>query len=124
WDLKRLVASINVAGRQNGLNRYERATAVMRGVSGYRLNMNRLQSMGVLDVWYLHAYAKSDNPFGEVDPKSIAVFIKTVAKALKTDNRTLLPKLAERGRNGSWKFRDDPPVLTRVDAFTKAKVLE
>jgi len=124
WDLKRLVASINVAGRQNGLNRHERAAAVMRGVSGYRLNMNRLQSMGVLDVWYLHAYARSDNPFGKVDPKSRAVFIKTMAKALKTDNRTLLPKVAERGRSGSWKFRDDPPVLTRVDASTKAKVLE
>src|SRR5450755_3959588 len=27
WDLKRLVASVNVAGRQNGLNRRERAAA-------------------------------------------------------------------------------------------------
>jgi len=56
WDLKRLVASVNVAGRQNGLNRRERAAAVMRGVEGYRLNITRLQVMGVLDVWYLHAY--------------------------------------------------------------------
>ena len=28
WDLKRLVASVNVAGRQNGLNARERAAAV------------------------------------------------------------------------------------------------
>ncbi len=34
WDLKRLVASVNVAGRQNGLNRRERAAAVMRAVEG------------------------------------------------------------------------------------------
>jgi hypothetical protein len=30
WDLKRLVVSVNVAGRQNGLNRGERAAAVKR----------------------------------------------------------------------------------------------
>src|SRR5450755_351462 len=33
WDLKRLVASVNVAGRQNGLNRRERAAAVRRSVA-------------------------------------------------------------------------------------------
>ncbi len=62
WDLKRLVASVNVAGRQNGLNRRERAAAVKRGVEGYRFNANRLESMGVLDVWYLHAYPGRDKP--------------------------------------------------------------
>src|SRR5580692_5887914 len=51
WDLKRLAASVNVAGRQNGLNRQERAAAVKRSVQGYRFNANRLQDMGVLDVW-------------------------------------------------------------------------
>ena len=62
WDLKRLVASVNVCGRQNGLNRRERAAAVRRCVEGYRFNVNRLQAMGVLDVWYLHAYPGRDNP--------------------------------------------------------------
>ena len=56
WDLKRLVASVNVAGRQNGLNQRERAAAVRRSVAGYRFNVRRLEDMGVLDVWYLHAY--------------------------------------------------------------------
>ena len=69
WDLKRLVASVNVAGRQNGLNRRERAAAVRRGVEGYRANSNRLQSMGVLDVWYLHAYPGRDNPLVKIRPE-------------------------------------------------------
>ena len=67
WDLKRLVASINVAGRQNGLNRRERAVAVRRGVEGYRFNINRLESMGVLEVWYLHAYPGRTNPIAKID---------------------------------------------------------
>jgi uncharacterized protein (DUF2252 family) len=124
WDLKRLVASVNVVGRENGLNRRERAAAVRRCVEGYRFNISRLQDMGVLDVWYLHAYPGRDNPLTKIDPKSNAVIGKTLAKALRTDNRKLLPKVAERGRNGSWKFREDPPVLTRVDASTKATVLD
>ncbi len=124
WDLKRLVASVNVAGRENGLNRGERAAAVERCVLGYRFNVLRLQEMGVLDVWYLHAYPGRSHPLINPDPKSRAVTKKTLAKAMRTDNRTLLPKVADRGGNGVWRFRDDPPVLTRVKPSTKAKVLE
>ena len=56
WDLKRLVASVNVAGRENGLDRRERVVAVQRAAEGYRANMTRLESMGLLEIWYLHAY--------------------------------------------------------------------
>jgi uncharacterized protein (DUF2252 family) len=124
WDLKRLTASVNVAGRQNGLNRHERATAVRRAVEGYRFNVHRLQSMGVLDIWYLHAYPGRDNPLVKMDAKSKAIFSKVLDKAQQADNRRLLPKVADHERNGSWSFRDDPPVLTRVDKATKRKVID
>ena len=51
WDLKRLVASVNVAGRDNGMSRKERRRAVMQAVFGYRFNVLRVSTMGVLDVW-------------------------------------------------------------------------
>jgi uncharacterized protein (DUF2252 family) len=124
WDLKRLVASVNVAGRENGLNRRERAVAVQRTVEGYRANITRLESMGLLEIWYLHAYPGRLSPLLKIDPKSQAVFKKVLAKALTTDNKALLPKVAERRNDGSWTFRDDPPVLTRVSASTKAKVID
>ena len=124
WDLNRLVASVNVAGRENGLNRRERAAAVKRAVEGYRLNVYRLQSMGVLDVWYLHAYPGRDNPIAKVDPKSEAVVAKTVAKALRTDNRTLMPKVTDKDAKGKWTFRNDPPILTTVPRTTKEKIIE
>jgi hypothetical protein len=38
-----------------------------------------------------------------------------LAKALHTDNRTLLPKVVERTGKGGWRFKEDPPVLTPVD---------
>ncbi len=123
WDLKRLVASVNVAGRQNGLNSKERAAAVRRCVEGYCTNVKRLQDMGVLDVWYLHAYPGQDT-IAKPDPKSRAVIEKTMAKAIRTDNRSLLPKVADKGKDGRWTFRNDPPVLTSVSAATKKKIID
>ena len=124
WDLKRLAASVNVAGRENGLNRRERAAAVQRTVEGYRLNMNRLEAMGLLDIWYLHAHPGRLNPLVKIDPKSEAVFRKVLVKALATDNRALVAKVAERTSDGAWRFREDPPVLTRVSVSTKTKVID
>ena len=124
WDLKRLVASVNVAGRQNGLNARERAMAVKRCVSGYRGNARRMETMGVLDVWYLHAYPGRENPLVKVDPKSKAIFAKTLAKALRTDNRMLLPKITDRLPDGEWRFHNDPPILTSVNSATRKKVID
>ena len=123
WDLKRLVASVNVAGRANGLNRRRRDAAVKRCVEGYRSNIDRLQGMGVLDVWYLHYYPGQTNPLTKMTPKIEAVFAETVERAMHTDNRALLPKVAERTARGRWKFKEDPPVLTRAHA-SKAKIIE
>ena len=122
WDIKRLTASVNLAARENGLNRRERDAAVKRCVTGYRFNMNRLASMGVLETWYLHAYPGRDNPLINMDAKSEAVSSKAVAKAAQQTNISLLSKVAERGRDGSWRFRNDPPILTRVDAKTHKAV--
>jgi uncharacterized protein (DUF2252 family) len=123
WDLKRLVASVNVAGRTNGLNRRERDAAVKRCVEGYRSNIYRLQSMGVLDVWYLHYYPGETNPLTKMTPKIKAVFAETVEKAMHTDNRALLPKVAERTARRRWKFKEDPPVLTPAHA-SKGKIID
>jgi len=124
WDLKRLVASVNVAARENGLNKKERADAVMRAVEGYRFNIQRLQNMAVLDIWYLHAYPDRKNPLVKIDPKSSAVLAKCVAKAKQQTNATLLTKVSERGVSGGWRLREDPPALTHVDEATREKIID
>lgn len=121
WDLKRLVASVNLAARENGLNVRERAAAVRRTVRGYRNNLNRLEKLGVLETWYLHAYPGRENPLAKVDPKSKAVWTKAVGKAARQTNQTFLSKTAERV-NGHWRFREDPPILTRVDSSVRNAV--
>src|SRR5688572_20227248 len=123
WDLKRLVASVNVAGRENGLGRKERGRAVRRAVSGYRFNMARVSAMGVLDVWSLFAFAERRPTAITVPDSAWEVIQKTVGKAKRTTNATLLPKVAHRTNDGGWRFRSDPPILTGVDDETRRKVI-
>jgi uncharacterized protein (DUF2252 family) len=123
WDLKRLVASVNVAGRENGLDRKERRRAVMDAVEGYRWNVRRLAPMSVLDVWSMFAHAERPPRAIEVPSKAWAIIQRTAAKARKTTNATLLPKVARPGADGGWRFEEDPPVLTRLDGATRAKVM-
>lgn len=123
WDLKRLAASVNVAGRENGLSRRERRRAVMQAVEGYQGNMKRLESMGTLDIWYLHADPARANILKKPPPKVLAVIQKVTAKAMNSDNHALLNKIAEKGPGGKWQFREDPPILTRVSAATKTKLI-
>jgi uncharacterized protein (DUF2252 family) len=54
WDVKRLAASLAVAGRDRGFTPAERRTAVTAGVEMYRSAMRGFASMGTLDVWYAH----------------------------------------------------------------------
>jgi uncharacterized protein (DUF2252 family) len=133
WDLKRLTASVNVLGRENGLTVEERRLAVILCVTGYRLNMARLHSMAVLDLWLLTPVADRI-PLAELErlyPKAAKMWLKAkpvlakaIAKARKTNNAKLLAKTADRGVDGGWRFKEDPPILTPVDAETREKVID
>jgi len=123
WDLKRLTASVNVAGRENGLIGRERRTAVMEAVAGYQGNMARLESMGALDIWYLHAYPGKASVLRKVPAKAQAINKKVMEKALRSDNRTLLKKVASKNSAGRWQFREDPPILTRVTSGLKDRLI-
>ena len=124
WDLKRLVASVNVASRENGMNRRERRASVMRCVEGYRMNATRLQAMPALDIWYLHAHVERTSPLIKIDPKSQAILTKAVTKARRRTNATLLEKIAERRASGAWQFRTNPSILTPISSAMQNKVIE
>ncbi len=123
WDLKRLTASANVAGRENGLSTRERRTAVTEAVRGYQDNMARLQHLGTFDTWHLHAFPGRTNVLRKVPAKAQAVIQKVLAKALQSDHLGLLPKVAVKDAAGHWRFREDPPILTRVNSAKKKALI-
>src|SRR5260370_9310901 len=52
WDVKRLAASLLVAGRGNGCTAAECRTAVLAGIRAYRQHMAQFAGMANLNVWY------------------------------------------------------------------------
>ena len=55
WDVKRLAASLEVAGRGNGFAGKERREIVTAAVARYRQAMRDFAGMTNLDVWYARA---------------------------------------------------------------------
>ncbi|MFN0055357.1 MAG: DUF2252 domain-containing protein [Planctomycetales bacterium] len=130
WDLKRLAASVNVAGRGNGLDVAERREVVRHCVGGYAHNARRLMHLGILPVWSLFAYAelKRNLPelkrlgaqFGESVPPIIRDILK---KARRKHNEALLKKVVRPDATGQWRFVEDPPILMRTDPQTRGSVI-
>jgi uncharacterized protein (DUF2252 family) len=52
WDVKRLVASVEVAARRRGFGRGPRRHAVLGAAASYRRSVRAFAEMHTLDVWY------------------------------------------------------------------------
>ena len=52
WDLKRLVASVTLAGRHLGFSKRRNAEASMAAAAGYRGHMSLYSGMHALELWY------------------------------------------------------------------------
>jgi uncharacterized protein (DUF2252 family) len=130
WDLKRLVTSANVAGRENGLTVAERRAAVRRCVAGYSLEAQQLKSRGILETWSTFTYAELERNEArlkaaglKIDNQFRAVIGKLLKKAQRTDNAALLAQVAQRQKDGDWRFVADPPILTNLHQATRQKVI-
>jgi uncharacterized protein (DUF2252 family) len=116
WDLKRLVTSFEIAGRDRGLDDGEREVAVRTAARTYRKTMRRLARMGNLDVWY----ARLDARGVEAELKRRASrklrrrFRKDEAKAYKRDRLLATTKLTH-AVNGTRRFVARPPLLIPLE---------
>ena len=54
WDVKRLAASLAVAGRDNGFPAKARRKIALAAAEGYRTAMRSFAEQPFLDVWYAH----------------------------------------------------------------------
>ncbi|MFH7596012.1 DUF2252 domain-containing protein [Streptomyces racemochromogenes] len=111
WDVKRLAASLAVAGRENGFTPQDRAAVVAEAVSAYRRRMRRLAEMRVLDIWYaqddseelrLIAAQGGDRVLRRTD--------RTLAKARSRDHLQALAKLTHRV-GGELRIAPAPPLV-------------
>jgi uncharacterized protein (DUF2252 family) len=112
WDAKRLAASFAVAGRDIGLGRDARRTAVVGAVESYRSAMREFAQMRTLDVWYARLdideqYARFARQVGGTARKRID---KVVTRARAKDSLRAFAKLAY-DTGGEPRIRADPPLV-------------
>jgi uncharacterized protein (DUF2252 family) len=115
WDVKRLAASIAVAGRQNGLGRRARTAAVRAAVGRYRSAMVRFAQQGDLEVWYAHAGADEVEVLlkAHADKAKQRRFARQQAKARGRDSLQAYRKLTS-VVDGCRRITADPPLLVPV----------
>ena len=112
WDLKRLAASIVVAGRENGYTAQENRQSVVSSIREYRTLMQNMASMQVQPVWYLHL--DMTEVMGMVKRKEREQLQRQEKKAVRSTSLGVFPKMTERV-NGEYRIKDEPPLIVHVE---------
>ncbi|MFI8007400.1 DUF2252 domain-containing protein [Streptomyces sp. NPDC086010] len=115
WDVKRLVASLVIAGRANGFSDKERAGIVRATVRSYREAMTGFAAMRNLEVWYTKTdvdrlRAVASDKLAARGRKRVA---KVTAKARTRDSLQAFGKLTEVS-GGRLRIAADPPLVVPV----------
>jgi uncharacterized protein (DUF2252 family) len=112
WDLKRLVASLVLAGREAGADADVCRAAAYDAAGAYRRTMRLLATMPVIEAWNaiadeeLVAHADARDLLGTLDRVS--------AKARQNTSAKFASRATEETEDGGRRFTDTPPVLRRV----------
>lgn len=114
WDLKRLAASLEIAGRENGFGKAKRRDIVIDAVDAYHRTIVMLATEGNLDVWYAQLDIKSvlDNFSGYLTRRELRASAKTVEQAEHRDGAHAVAKLTE-VVDGVRRFVNNPPLIVR-----------
>ena len=109
WDLKRLVASLVLAARANGLRDGDGRDAAVAAARSYRTHMRTFTDMDVLDIWYARI---DDSDFLALLPKDLkAVASRRIAKAMsRSSSELVFPKLVE-VVGQTPRIHDAPPTI-------------
>jgi uncharacterized protein (DUF2252 family) len=116
WDVKRLAASLAVAGRDRGFDDRERRRIVRATVAEYRQTMRRLATMGNLEVWYqrLDVPAIAKGWGATANAREKRAFERGVDKARGKDRMRAFSKLVH-VVDGELRIVSDPPLIVPIE---------
>jgi uncharacterized protein (DUF2252 family) len=112
WDVKRLAASFEIAGRDRNFTKAQRRAAVLNAVRHYREWMRTLAETSNLDVWYAHLdVATIENNLRRQEAHHQAEGVaKAAAKARTKDSLKAFAKLTQ-VVDGEPRIVSDPPLI-------------
>jgi uncharacterized protein (DUF2252 family) len=115
WDVKRLAASFEIAGRDRNFDDAERTAAVLSAVDSYRKWMRVSAERRNLDVWYAHLDVESIEARlrEQQDKKQAETVGKAATKAQTKDSMKAFNKLTQLV-DGEPRLISDPPLIVPV----------
>jgi uncharacterized protein (DUF2252 family) len=120
WDLRRLVVSIWIAGRQNGASEQACESAVLQCVAGYRAEVRDLASTALLTRSYQRIDV--DHLQQSTTGKSLQAEIRrAAARARRRTSDRALPRFTSE-RDGQRRIAEDQPLVTRIN-YAEADLL-
>lgn len=117
WDVKRLVASFAVAGRDRGFSPSVRRDLELRAVRSYRDAMTSFAPLPRIAVWYerLDADAISRRWGAVLGSKAVGRFEKAVAKAQSKTSSKAFARYTTRDAEGHLQLVSQPPLLVPLE---------
>ncbi|MEU1038208.1 DUF2252 domain-containing protein [Streptomyces sp. NPDC005551] len=120
WDLKRLTASLVLAGRETGADEDTCRKAAYDAAGAYRRTMRLLAKLPVLDAWNAIA---DEELLSHTDAHDLLGTLERVSeKARANTSGRFAEKSTETVEGGGRRFVDAPPVLRRVPDAEAAAV--
>ena len=116
WDVKRLAASLAVAGRDNGFTAKDRRKVILAAAEGYRTSMRGFAEQPLLAVWYAHLdIEQAIGQFrSQMKAKRFKETGKLLAKAHTKDSTKALAKLTT-VVDGRRRIISTPPTIVPVE---------
>lgn len=114
WDVKRLAASVVVAGRHIKISANNCLEAARGAARYYREQMCQYAQMDPLAVWYSQIDADLVRDLAG-NTKQLERIEQHVEKALTRTSAQILPKLAQ-VVDGQWRIVDNPPLIYHLPA--------
>ena len=119
WDVKRLVASFEVAGRDRGFDGVARRSVDLAVARSYREAMRSFAELRTLELWYVHLDRDLEEIVREwasrVSRKQLRYFERNIAKARAKDSLRAFAKLT-RVVDGHPRIVHDPPLIVPIEA--------
>ncbi len=125
WDVKRLAASVAVAGRDRGFGERDRRQATLATVAAYRRSMRDFAAMRNIDVWYsrLDVEPALGTLRSQVDERRYRRIERGLAKAQAKDHSRALDKLTH-VEGGEVRIVSNPPLIVPLEELTDAEDAE
>jgi hypothetical protein len=112
WDLKRLVASFTIAGRQLGHGDLAADEFAFLTAQSYQTHMREYAEMGVLDLWYERITFERMIGFVQSDDARRRLK-RGIERASRRTHESMLPKLVDQSGD-IWRIRDAPPAIFHI----------